>query len=396
MVGIGADGWAGLPEPARDRVRRAEVILGSARQLDLVPDAPGQRAAWPSPMLPALAGLLDAHRGRAVCVLASGDPLFFGIGATLIRLLGPARVEVLPHPSSVSLACARLGWPGEDIEVVSLVGRAVDHLSRVIQPNRRVLVLSAGGDTPATVAHLLTRKGYGPSRLTVLEQLGGPAERTVTARADAWAHASTDALNVVGIECRPDHDTTGLSLVPGLPDDAFASDGQLTKRELRAITMARLAPLPGQLLWDVGAGAGSIAIEWMRGHRTCRAIAIDSRPDRAARIAHNAAELGVPDLDIITGTAPAALAGLAPPDAVFVGGGATAAGMIETCWDALAHRGRLVVNAVTVESERVVADWRERIGGDLIRVAVSRAGPVGGFTAWRPMMPVTQWTVDKA
>ncbi|MDT5025907.1 MAG: precorrin-6B C5,15-methyltransferase / cobalt-precorrin-6B C5,C15-methyltransferase [Micromonosporaceae bacterium] len=396
VVGIGADGWAGLSDPARDYIRRAEVILGGARHLDLVPGASGERIAWPSPLLAALPGLLDAHADRAVCVLASGDPLFFGIGAALIRLLGPERVQVVPHQSSVSLACARLGWSWEDIEVVSLVGRPVDHLHRVVQPNQRLIVLSADGHTPATVAKLLTHRGYGPSWLTVLEQLGGPAERAVTARADSWTHATTDALNVIGVECQPDEATSGLSLVPGLPDEAFANDGQLTKRELRAITLARLAPMPGQLLWDVGAGAGSIAIEWMRGHRSCRAIAIESRPDRSARIASNAAELGVPHLEIVTGAAPEALDGLPRPNAIFVGGGATVPGVIEACWDALARRGRLVVNAVTLESERVVANWCDRIGGDLIRIAVSRASPVGGFTAWRPMMPVTQWTVDRA
>jgi precorrin-6Y C5,15-methyltransferase (decarboxylating) len=371
------------------------VLLGSPRQLDLLADVPGERIAWPSPLLPALPGLLDEHAGRAVCVLASGDPMFFGIGTTLVRLLGPDRFEVLPHPSSMSLACARLGWAWPDVEVVSLVGRPVEHLRRVMQPGRRLLVLSANGETPAIVANLLASKGYGPSELTVLEQLGGPAERVLTARADSWPHATTDALNVIAVECRAGTDAVALPLTPGLPDEAYAHDGQLTKRELRAITLARLAPMPGQLLWDVGAGAGSIAIEWMRGHPSCRAVAIEDRPDRAERITFNAAELGVPDLEVVTGAAPAALAGLAPPDAVFVGGGATVPGVMEACWDALAHRGRLVVNAVTLETERVVADWHDKVGGDLIRVSVDRAAPLGGFTAWRPTLPVTQWTVVK-
>jgi precorrin-6B C5,15-methyltransferase / cobalt-precorrin-6B C5,C15-methyltransferase len=200
---------------------------------------------------------------------------------------------------------------------------------------------------------------------------------------------------VIGIECRADADAVALPLTPGLPDEAYVHDGQLTKRDLRAITLSRLAPLPGQLLWDVGAGAGSIAIEWLRSHPSCRAIAIESRPDRAARVTSNAAELGVPHLDVVTGSAPAALGGLAAPDAVFVGGGASVPGVIETCWHALATRGRLVVNAVTLETERVLADWYTSVGGELTRVAVSRAAPVGGFTGWRPMLSVTQWTVTK-
>lgn len=402
VVGIGADGWAGLTEPARDRIRAADILVGSARQLALVPDPAGTRITWPSPLLPALPGLLAAHAGHSLCVLASGDPMFFGIGTTLVRLLGPDRVDVLPHPSSMSLACARLGWAWEDVEVISLVGRPIDQLRRVMWPGRRILVLSADGHTPAAVAGLLTRAGYGASDLTVLAQLGGPAQQILTARADGWAHPATDPLNVVGITCRATTSkpaagspAPGLSLVPGLPDQAYDNDGQLTKREVRAITLARLGPRPGQLLWDVGAGAASVSIEWLRSHPSCRAIAVESDPDRAARATANAAALGVTQLRVVTGSAPAALAGLPPPHTVFIGGGATVPGMIETCWDALAPGGRLMVTAVTLESERLVTEWYDRIGGDLVRVAISRAAPIGGFTAWRPMLPVTQWTVDK-
>jgi precorrin-6B C5,15-methyltransferase / cobalt-precorrin-6B C5,C15-methyltransferase len=389
VVGIGADGWAGLSETVRGAARDADVLLGSRRQLDLLPDeVEGERTAWPSPLLPALPGLLEEYAGRRVCVLASGDPMFHGIGGTLARLLGPDRVRVLPHPSSVSLACARLGWPAEDVEVVSLVARPAALLHTAIHPGRRVLILGSGG---AAVAELLTRHGYGDSLLTVLEQLGGPRERVVpgTAR-DAWD--TTDPLNVVAVECRG---TGSLPTVPGLPDDAYQHDGQLTKREIRTITLARLAPIPGQLLWDVGAGAGSIAIEWMRAHRACRAIAVESDPRRASLIGANALALGVPGLVVHEGRAPAALDGLAAPDAIFIGGGVTAPGMLEACWAALRPGGRLVVNAVTVESERMVADWHARLGGDLTRIAISRAAPLGGFTGWRPALPVTQWSVYK-
>ncbi|RCG22778.1 precorrin-6y C5,15-methyltransferase (decarboxylating) subunit CbiE [Sphaerisporangium album] len=391
VVGIGADGWDGLPDPARREIQACEVLMGSARQLALLPETGAERVVWPSPMLPAVRGLLAEREDRAVCVLASGDPMLHGVGTTLARMLGPERVRVLPHPSSVSLACARMGWPVEDTRVVSLVGRPVELVNRVLHPAARVLVLSAGADSPARVARLLASRGYGASAMTVLERLGGPAERLVTGTAAKW-DAVVDPLNVVALECRADPGVTALPGVPGLPDEAFEHDGQLTKREVRAVTLSCLAPLPGQVLWDVGAGAGSVAIEWMRVHPACRAVAVEARADRATRIARNADALGVPTLRVVTGAAPEALAGLEAPDAVFVGGGATVPGVLETCWDVLGGGGRLVVNAVTVESEAVLAAWHARHGGDLLRLSVHRAGPVGGFTAWHPAMPVTIWT----
>jgi precorrin-6Y C5,15-methyltransferase (decarboxylating) len=334
--------------------------------------------------------LLEAHRGRRICVLASGDPTFHGIGTTLTRLLGADAVRVIPHPSSVSLACARLGWPQDQVQVVSLVGHPLELVQPHVQPGRRLVVLSWGAQTPAEVAALLTDRGYGGSRFTVLEQLGSPDERVRAATAAEWT-GEVDALNVIGIEC-----SAGpvLSTVPGLPDDAYESDGQLTKREVRAVTLSRLAPVPGQLLWDVGGGAGSIAIEWSRHHPTCRAVAIEKDPDRAKRLERNAANLGVV-VRTVLGKAPEALAELESPDAVFVGGGATAAGMIEACWEALKPGGRLVVNGVTLETEVLIARWYAELGGDLVRLDVQRASPVGGMTGWRPAMPVTIWTITK-
>ncbi|WP_433152405.1 precorrin-6y C5,15-methyltransferase (decarboxylating) subunit CbiE [Actinomadura nitritigenes] len=385
VVGMGADGWEGLTEPARDAFRKAEVIMGGPRQLGLLPALDAERTLWPSPMLPGLPTLFEAHRGRRIAVAASGDPMFYGVGTTLVRLLGADRVRVVPHASSLSLACARLGWPVEDTEVVSAVGRPLSVLGAVLAPGRRVLVLSADADTPAEVAALLEERGYGGSEVTVLERLGAEDERVGPVPDDPGA------LNVVAIRC----EGPGTPVVPGLPDDSYDHDGQITKREVRAITLARLGPVPGELLWDVGAGAGSIGIEWMRAHRSCRAIAIEERPLRAARIEANARALGVPGIRVVVGEAPAALAGLGAPDAVFIGGGVTAPGMVDACWEALRPGGRLVVNAVTIESERVVTQARERLGGDLTRIEIGRAGAVGGFTGWRPMMPVTQWAATR-
>jgi precorrin-6B C5,15-methyltransferase / cobalt-precorrin-6B C5,C15-methyltransferase len=393
VVGIGADGWPGLSGTGTAALDNAQVVLGGQRQLDLVPDTlRAELVAWPSPLVPALPGLLESYRGRRICVLASGDPMFHGIGATLVRLLGADRVRVLPHPSSVSLAAARLGWPLADTDVLSLVSAPVEELHRLINPGRRVLVLSAGAHTPAQVATLLAERGFGDSSMTVLEQLGGGCERLVTGTAGSWSAPPGDPLNVVAIDCAGG---PAVSVVPGLPDSSYDSDGQLTKREVRAVTLAALAPAPGELLWDVGAGSGSIGIEWMRSHRACRAIAIEPVAERADRIVANAAALGVPGLRVVRGGAPDALAELPTPAAIFVGGGVTRDGVLDACLAALPAGGRLVANAVTVESEAALAAGHAKLGGELTRIAVNRAAPVGGFTGWRPMMPVTIWSVVK-
>lgn len=388
VVGIGADGWPGLTAAARDALVAADVVLGGPRQLDLLPaDVTAERRAWPSPLVPALPGILDELGGRRVAVLASGDPMFFGIGATLARIAGPERLRVVPHPSSLSLACARLGWALENVETVSVVGRPVEALARRLAPGVRVLVLSAGADSPSEIAKLVTGHGFGPSAMSVLENLGGPDERVVRGTAADWSGPS-GALSVVALDCVAQPGARLLGEVPGLPDDAYDSDGQLTKREVRAVTLAHLAPRPGELLWDVGAGSGSIGIEWMRAHRGCRAVAVEARAERADRIAANAAALGVPGLRVVTGSAPDALDGLPRPDAVFVGGGLT-----RSLDRVLGTGARVVANAVTIESEAALAAAHERHGGTLVRVQVGRAEPVGGFHGWRQSMPVTIWSV---
>ncbi len=396
VVGIGADGWAGLAEPGRAAVRAAEVLVGGPRQLDLVAGhTEADLRPWPSPMLPALPGLFAELADRRVCVLASGDPMFHGVGATLARVLGPDRLHVVPHPSAVSLACARLGWAVDGVEVVSAVARPLAGVRRVLAPGARVLVLSEGAATPRAVAGLLVDAGYGGSAMTVLARLGASDERTVQGTARDWAHPAGDPLNVVAIACVADPGAPVRAEVPGLPDDAYDHDGQLTKREVRAVTLAHLGPRPGELLWDVGAGNGSIAIEWLRAHRTCRAVAVESAEPRADRIVANAEALGVPSLTVVRGRAPDALAGLPSPDAVFIGGGITTPGVLDACWAALRPGGRLVANAVTLEAEALLVAGRAAHGGDLTRIEVSRAAPLGGFTGWRPAMPVTIWAVRK-
>jgi precorrin-6Y C5,15-methyltransferase (decarboxylating) len=390
VVGIGADGWAGLSPRSKAAIEQASVIVGGPRHLALLPETvPGRRIPLPSPLLPGLTDLVAAHAESALVVLASGDPMFYGIGATLVRH-GTPDVTVLPHPSSVSLAAARLGWPLEDVDVVSLVGRPIELLHPLLQNGRRVLALTAETTASGSIQALLDTRGFGGSQVTVLADLGG--EQEVVAPADGRPHGR---LAIIAIECRQGYQTAPLPRVPGLPDEAFEQDGQITKREIRALTLAELAPVPGQLLWDVGAGSGSVAIEWMRVHPASRAFAVEPRADRRERIARNAAALGVPGLVVVPGAAPGALSGLPQPDAVFVGGGVTVEGVVAACWDALPAGGRLVANAVTIEGQAALGEWRHRLGGTLTRISVERADALGAFTTWRPALPVVQWSVRK-
>ncbi|MFI2280614.1 precorrin-6y C5,15-methyltransferase (decarboxylating) subunit CbiE [Nocardia beijingensis] len=398
VVGIGADGWDGLGRAAREAVGGAEVLFGSARQLALVPPAvAARRVTWPSPLLPALPDLLQRHGGARLCVLASGDPMFYGIGVTLARLLGPQALRVLPQPSSAALACARLGWPLAQTPVVSVVGRPLATALPELSDGRRLLVLSADEHTPRDLAQLLGRHGFGGSELTVLEQLGGPAEQRRAGIAKQWEHPPGDPLNIVAITCAADRDQPRATRLPGLPDELFGGDGQLTKQEVRALTLAALAPAPGELLWDVGGGSGSIAIEWCRAHPGNRAVAFERLERRRRQIADNAEALGVPHIHVRAELRAelAADAGIGTPDAIFVGGGLTQDGVLETCWARLRHGGRLVANAVTAESESLLLNWAGAEGGVLRKFQIYRAEPLGSFTTWRPQLPVTQWSVVK-
>ncbi|MGL5929558.1 MAG: precorrin-6y C5,15-methyltransferase (decarboxylating) subunit CbiE [Dermatophilaceae bacterium] len=389
VVGIGADGWPGLRSDLKALVEQAPVVLGGARHLAMLPaPSPTQRRMpWPSPLREGLPGLLAELDGTPVVALASGDPLVSGIGSTLVDLLGADRVVVHPATSSVALARAELGWLAESCAVVSVVGREPELVLRELAPGRRVLVLSSDEHTPGRVAELLTAAGYGASTLHVLGDLGTDAASRADGAAATWSAASP-RLNVVGVELAG---PLRAGWVAGLPDDAFEHDGQLTKRDLRASALARLLPVPGQRLWDVGAGAGSVGIEWMRSHPSCTAVAVEADAERAGRIARNAGRLGVPGLAVVHGAAPAALADLSRPDAVFVGGGASAPGVLDACLAALGAGGRIVIHAVTLETETVVAQAYREHGGELTRISVETASPIGGFTGWSPARTVTQW-----
>jgi precorrin-6Y C5,15-methyltransferase (decarboxylating) len=393
VVGIGADGWSGLDAARRDAVEAADVILGGERHLRLIPvGITAERVGWPHPLRDGLPTLLDDLKGRRVVALASGDPLVAGIATTLIEL--GAEVTVLPAISSVALARARMGWSAETVTVL----REFRELPRHLAPGNRLLVLSADATTPDAAARLLTEAGFGASDFVVLENLGATDEKRIDGVASEW-QPGAGPLNLIAITCAIGFDGAQpaiASWTPGLPDDAFDHDGQLTKRDLRASALARLAPAPGQLLWDVGAGAGSIGIEWMRAHPTCRAIAVEAREDRAKRAAENAVRLGVGSLRVVIGHAPEALAELPHPDAIFVGGGATDPGVLDAAWAALQPGGRLVVHGVTLETERVLADRRAELGGELTRHHVEHAAPIGSFTGWKPARAIVQWAVSKS
>jgi precorrin-6B C5,15-methyltransferase / cobalt-precorrin-6B C5,C15-methyltransferase len=391
IVGIGEDGIEGLSAVARGLVSGAEIVFGGKRHLGLAAALiRGAVRPWPSPFEQAVQEVL-AQRGRRVCVLASGDPYFYGVGAVLARHVEPSETVVVSAPSAFSLAAARLGWPLADCALVSLHGRELDRVRPHLQPGARVLALTSDGEGPATLAALLATTGFGASRFTVLEALGGPRERISATTAAAFDLGQVDPLNTVGVEVVAADGARIIARASGLPDQMFEHDGQITKREVRAVTLSSLAPRRGELLWDVGAGAGSVAIEWMLADPSMRAIAIEAQAERAARIGRNAASFGVPELEIMQGAAPGVLAGLPVPDAIFVGGGASDPGVLDAVKAALRAGGRLVVNAATLQTEALLLARYSDLGGELIRIAIARADPVGTMTAWRPALPVTQW-----
>ncbi len=390
LIGIGEDG--ALPPAARERLSQAALIVGGTRHLALVGETGAERMAWPSPLQAAFADIL-ARRGERVCVLASGDPFFFGVGSLLSELVAAEEIESFPQPSAFSLAASRLGWALQDCAVISLHGRARERVIPLLQPGARILALSWDGDTPLRLASLLCGRGLGDSVMTVLQAMGGPRERRRSASAWEFDGRGVDPLNTIALEVV---DAVGARVpprAPGLPDDWFEHDGQITKREVRALTLSALAPRPRETLWDVGAGSGSVGIEWLLADPSMKAIAVERDPARGARIRANAEALGVPHLQLVEGAAPQALTGLPAPDAVFIGGGLAQA--VEPCWAALRPGGRLVVNAVTLESQAALCDLSQRYGGALLQAQFARAEPVGRFRGFRPAMPVVQWRAVK-
>ena len=395
MIGIGEDGIAGLGDEAKRRIAAADLVCGGRRHLELADRlVTGERHQWLSPIERSVE-FIKAARGRNVCVLASGDPFYFGMGATLARSMDPAEMFTIPAPSSFSLAASRMGWPLQDLALVSLHGRPLDLIRPHLQPGARILALTSDENGPAELAALLAENGFGRSSMTVLEALGGESERITRHVAADAELGKVNPLNICAIELVADPAARILPLASGLDDGLFEHDGQITKREIRAVTLSSLAPRRGELLWDIGGGSGSISIEWMLAHPAMRAIAIEADAERAARIGRNALAFGVPGLRVVTGSAPDALRDLPTPDAIFVGGGGSDAGVMEFAMVALRAGGRLVANGVTLEMEAMLLALQERHGGSLVRIDIARAGPIGTMRGWRPSMPVTQWSWAK-
>jgi precorrin-6Y C5,15-methyltransferase (decarboxylating) len=401
VIGVGEGDLPALPH--------AQIVLGSTRVIARLAQGgtsplagevgrgeqvEAQLHAWRSPHLEAMLEQILTYRGTPTIVLATGDPLWFGIGATLSRVLAPDEYRIHPGPSSFQLAAARLHWPLQHVTTLSLHARPPELIHPHITPGHRILALTTDATTAPHVARLLVERDYGRSVLTILENLGGPDERLHHAQAIGFDLPIGD-LYVLAIDCVADHGAPLLSPAPGLPDDAFVNDGQLTKREIRAATLARLMPYPGALLWDVGAGCGSIAIEWMRAARDARAIAFEREGERLQMIAVNADRLGVPTLRVENGDAPGSLAGMPTPDAVFLGGAVANDALFHACWTALRPGGRLVANAVTLEAEAALLDRQSRLGGELVRLDVAVLDTLGTHRAFRPRLPVTQWSVSK-
>ncbi|MEL6957837.1 MAG: precorrin-6y C5,15-methyltransferase (decarboxylating) subunit CbiE [Pseudomonadota bacterium] len=392
IVGIGEDGLDGLTPATRTIVEAADVIVGGDRHHTLSDAVTAERIAWPSPF-DAMIDTLKSLKGQRVVVLVTGDPLWFSVGARIGRAIPPDEIVFHPQLSAFQLAAARMGWSLADVETLTVHGRPVEQMIAFIQPNQRLIVLTTGAETPAQIADFLTQRGYGGSTLTVLAAMGGEKEQRFDGTADGWSH-NVPAFNTLCIDCLAAPDAALIPRVPGLADNLFQSDGTMTKQEVRAATVAKLMPMRGALLWDIGTGCGSVAIEWMRAARYARAIGIEPRADRRAMAAENALALGTPKLDLIDGSVPQALENLEAPDAVFIGGGLSEE-TFDAAWAALRPLGRLVANAVTLESEAQLIALHAKHGGDLVRLQIHRAEPVGNFSGWRPSMPVTQWSLVK-
>jgi len=407
VIGIGEDGWDDLSADARDLLYESEIVLGGERHLKMLPkDWEGERIVWSSPIREAVSKIVswrpeDSASVQKVAIMASGDPLCYGIATKLLRHLPIEEIWIKPALTTFSLMCSRIGWSLPDVETLTIHGRPLEMLHPFVQPGAKLLVLSKGEESPEKAAKLLCARGFGKSIITVLEHLGGRKERQFSGPADSWNHPEGAALNAMAIECIPESNATILSRIPGLPDEAFFHDGQLTKREIRAVSLSRLMPVVDQVLWDVGAGCGSVAIEWMRTSPRCRAVAIEKSKSRLKLIEQNSQELGVPMLQIISGSAPEVLADLPAPDAVFIGGGLSSGNLLQTCWTALKPGGRLVANAVTLEGEQKLLQWQnENAGksgasGDLTRLSISRAEKIGKFQGWKEMRSVIQLAVIK-
>jgi precorrin-6Y C5,15-methyltransferase (decarboxylating) len=394
IIGMGEDGYEGLSARAKLGLANAEAIVGSTRLLNFLPALKAERHEWPQPFS-AVVDRIKPLRGRETVILATGDPMNFGVARKLLEFIPFAEMTVIPHLSAFSHVASRIGWSLPDCDTFTLHGRDAANIEAFIQPGAKLIVLTADASTIPEVARRLLARGFEKSVITVLENMGGEREKKSLFIVDATPKAEFSDLNTLAVECVAGPHAKVWSRLAGLPDEAFIHDGQLTKREVRAATLAALAPAPDQLLWDIGAGCGSVAIEWMRSTRGCEAVVFESNDERLKMIAQNTDRLGTPRLKIIAGHAPETLKGLPGPDAVFIGGGIGIPGIFETAWEHLKPGGRMVTNVVTIEGEMHLYDLHEKHGGGLVRLEISNLTPIGSYRALKPRMAVTQWRAQK-
>lgn len=388
IVGIGEDGPEGLSAASRDALATADWVTGATRHLALLPDLRCEHAPWPVPFEDGIAPLL-ARRGQSIVMLVSGDPFWFGAGSVVTRHLAPGEWVAHPAPSTFSLAAARLGWPINAAQCAGLHAAPFTRLRPVLAPGVRAIVLVRDGEAVGALARHLDAQGFGDSDLWVLEALGGPRERI--RRTTAAGLNLDDIAHPVAVGIAVTGEGAVLPAAAGRPDRWFAHDGQLTKRPVRALTLSALAPRPFETLWDIGTGSGSIAIEWLLAHPSTQALAFEADPARAARARDNAAALGVDRLRVIDARAPDGLADQPRPNAVFVGGGLSDA-LLDWLWATLAPGTRIVANAVTLESAALLAQWQLTKGGELLRIELANAVPIGTRRGWRAHYPIVQWS----
>ncbi len=387
LLGWGEGGTQALTTASRAALESAEVVFGARRHLRLLPPLNAEVVEWPVPFADGIPELLN-QRGRRVVMLVSNDPFWFGAGSTLAQHLSADEWLALPAPSTFSLAAGRLGWPLERCICLGLHAKPLTRIRPYLHAGRRLLILVRDGEAVAELASLVNRFGFGVSQLTVLEALGGDNERIRHCRVDASLPQDIDHPVAVGLEVAGSG--PALPLTPGLPDRFFEHDGQITKQAIRAITLAALAPMPGERLWDIGTGSGSVAIEWLLAHPDNQAVGFEQNAERAARARSNADNLGVDWLEVKEGSAPEVLNDTPLPDAVFIGGGLSQA-LLDDLWQRLPEGVRIVANAVTLESEGLLAHWHHKKGGELLRLELANAAPIGTRRGWKASYPIVQW-----
>ena len=400
IVGICESGIDSLEPSARKRVRGANVLVGSKRHLQLVPKRIGQtHLLWRANFSQVLPLLRKPKPGERIVILSTGDPLWFGIAERLIKTLGPKAIEIFPNVNAFSLAAARLSWGLSDpmVRTISIHSQPFSAINKEIISGHRLLILSKDGDSPKQIATLLMERGFGESKIAVLEHMGGNKERRVNGTAsDNWKKYSFSNLNILAVDCKASTQAVQWSLNPGLPEKAYIHDGKITKRVIRAVTISALEPMPGHVLWDVGSGSGSIAIEWLRSCSSVKAVAIERDKKQLSRIKLNSETLGTPHLKIVEGQAPKIFLKIKEnPQKIFIGGGISSPKIINECIERLLPTGLIIANSVTIESKQKLLRLWKKYGGDLTTLATSSANSIGRYNAFRPAMEVMQWRWQK-